>query len=179
MYSTLLDMQMANADLFFRLASKSIDAFERASSLTVDSTRSMVGVAHRDTVGVIAERKRDVDSGHNPLEFLPSPEQAQSYARQLFDIASGVQAELADWTRQQIGRQQETMRSVADQFGKLSDSAARTADQYSGLMRQGADNVSNIAERGARDTAATAEDISKTARRATEQGSGAQKQERS
>jgi len=176
MYSMIFDFQLANADLFFRLASKSIDVLEKGTAMAVDATRSMVTVAQRDTMGALAERKHTEEGPEQATwsaarAALPSPEKAQSYAREMFNIASDVQAELARWTREQLGAQQETMRTLADQVGIVSDSAARTADQFSGMIRQGAENVSSIAERGARDAAATSEEMSRAAQRTAEQGS--------
>ena len=182
MYSTIFDFQLANADLFFRLAAKSIDVYEKGSSMAVDATRSMIDVAQRDTVGVLAERRQAERAPEDATwsaarAALPSPEKAQSYARELFNVAFDIQSELARWTREQLGAQQETIRTLADQVGVVSDSAARTADQFSGMIRQGAENVSNIAERGVRDAAASAEDMSKAAQRTAEQTSGLQKKQ--
>jgi hypothetical protein len=184
MYSMIWDLQRANANLFFRLASKSIDAFQKTTELAVDATRSAVSVAQQDADRVLAEQRREASQSRQVPPAFPSPDVAQSYARELFDIASEVQAGLAQWTREQIGAQQETMRTFADQVGRVSDTAAKTADEFSGIMRQNVQNVSSIAERGARDAAAATEEVGKAARRSGEQqssghgsdqGSGAQK----
>jgi len=173
MYFMLLDIQRANADLFFRLTSKGLEACEKVNSLAIDTMRSMVTVAHRDAVGVMPDRKQVEAATGEARSALPSPEKAQSYARELFEIASDVQAEVAKWTQEQIGSQQETMRTWADQVRMVSGSAARAAEQLSGTVRQGVEQASDLAERGAQDAAAATEAMSKTARRATEQSPGA------
>jgi Phasin protein len=166
-----LDIQRANADLFFRLTAKGIEAWEKLNALAVDTMRSTLTVAHRDAVGVLPDRRQVQAATDEARSALPSPEKAQSYAHELFEIASDIQAEVANWTQEQIGSQQETMRTWADQLRMVSGSATRAAEQFSGTVRQGVEQASDLAKRGAQDAAAATETMSKTARRAAEHSS--------
>jgi gas vesicle protein len=133
----------------------------------------MMTVAHRDTVNALSENRQDQTPGLEGASALPSPEKAETYTRQLFNIASDVQSELARWTQEQIGAQQETMRTWADQVGKASTSVARAAEQYSGTVQQagqqGSEQMSDMAERGGQETSAMADAMSRSARRVGEQ----------
>jgi hypothetical protein len=168
MYSALLAVQRANADLFFRLASKSIEAFEKTTAMTFDAMRSMVTVADRDGLRALSDRKQEETVVEQLSSDLRSPQTAGSYTRQLLDLASNVQLELARWTQEQIGAQHERMRTWADQVEKVSGSTAQAVEQFSGQIRQTVRENSDIAERSARDAAAATETMTKSARRAAE-----------
>ena len=185
MYSTFWNLQQANANLFFKLASKGIDVFKTTTDLAAEASRSMMNAAHEDAERVAAEQRRADTRPDLIAAAFPSPDKAQSYAREMFELACDVQAGLAQWTREQLGAQQESMRTLAEQVGRVSDSAARTADEFSGVIRQNAENVSSLAERSARDardTASTVAEAGKTGRqteqpsdRSSGQGAGSQK----
>jgi Phasin protein len=175
MYFALMDIQRANADLFFRLTSKSIDAFETVMATTFDAMRSMVSVAHRDSLGVLNNRRQEEKVTEQLTSNLPSPQTAVTYTRQLFDIASDVQGEVARWSQEQIEAQRERMRTWADQVEKVSGSAAQAVEQFSEKMQQTAQESSDIAERSAREAAAASQTMNKSARRAAKHGHAASK----
>ena len=175
MYFTFIDVQRANADLFCRLASKGIEAFEKTMALTSDAMRSMVNVAHRDALGVATDRRQDETVPEQIAAALPSPEVAEQYSRQLFDIASDMQAEVVKWTQEQIGAQQERMRAWADQAGRATGAVSRAAEQFSRTAQEGVQQTTELAERGAREAASMTEAMSKTARRGVEQSTSASK----
>jgi hypothetical protein len=171
------DVQRANAEALYRLASKSIEAYEKLTALEVDTMRSMMTAAHRDAATALSEHKQDQSQRQEMASALPSPEKAEAYTRELFDIASDVQAELARWTQEQIGAQQETLRAWVDQVGRASTSVAHAAERFSGTVQQAvqqsAKQASETTERSAQETSATADAMSKAARRAEEQTSQA------
>jgi hypothetical protein len=167
MYSALFEAQRANAELFFRLTCKGIDAFGKMTELAVDSARSTVAVAQQGAVGAISDRGQQEPTAQEIAAALPSPEKAETCTRELFGIASDLQTEVARWTQEQIAAQQQAMRTLIDQMGyatrvaerfsgaaresieHTSGAASRAAEQFSGALRQSTDQMSDATSRAA------------------------------
>jgi phasin family protein len=101
--------QQANLDFFFGLAGKMLDGEEKLIRLNLETAKTTFGDWYQRVQDGLAKKDREEATGLQDSLALPTAEKALTYQRQVAEIASTTQSQLAEVIN---GRHQEVNRQV-------------------------------------------------------------------
>ena len=128
----LMAGQKAALDTFFALQNSAFAGFEKLVDLNLRVVRA--------TIDETAQKAREAAVLEDPQQAVafatslaqPSTEKALAYGKHVYDIVSGVQAEVAKLTEAQIAQNQ---RQIAETVEQLSKNAPAGAESAVALMK--------------------------------------------
>lgn len=119
--------QHANLDFCFGVAGKMLEGGENLTRLNLDAAKAMFADWHQRTQDVLTKTDGDNASGLQAALALPSTERVLTYQRQLVEIASTMQTQLAeviDAQYQEASRQFQRFVEDVGQNAPVSSEAA-------------------------------------------------------
>jgi phasin family protein len=117
----------ANLDAFVELTQKAFEGVEKLVELNLQAARA--------TLGESAEHAKALIAAKDPQEVLalqsgllqPSAEKATAYGRQVYEIASATQAEIAKLAEAQFSAAQQSIMSLVDSAAKNAPAGSENA----------------------------------------------------
>jgi phasin family protein len=179
----LVAMQKTHVDLYFDLAGKVVDGMAKMAELNMQVARSALVEAQRNALKVLSTTQPSELSTLPTGVAEPVPEKIQSYARDLFEIASGVMGEFTRVAQAQVSAYDERLQTLVDEVGKSAPAGSEaavaawksaietTSSFYDTMQRSYQQATQAVQSNVAAVTEAVTEAAPKAARRAAEQAS--------
>ncbi|HWX12121.1 MAG TPA: phasin family protein [Trinickia sp.] len=175
----LVALQKTNVDLYFDLAGKVVDGMAKMTELNMQVARSAFVESQKNVLKALSATQPSELSTLPAGVAEPVPEQVQSYARNLFEIASGVLAEFNRVAQVQVNAYDERLQTLVEEVGKSAPagseaavaawkSAIETTSSFYDTMQRSYQQATQAVQSN---VAAAAEAAPKAVRRAAEQTS--------
>jgi len=150
--------QQANVDFFFGLAGKVLEGEEKLVRLNLDMAKTtLADCYHRIQDGLTKKDGQEVSGLQNALA-LPSAEKVLTYERQVAEIASTMQTQLAEVVNAQY---QEVSRQIQRFVEDVAQNAPVGSEAAIALLQQGA-SLANTAYENAQRATKQAVDVAQS-----------------
>ena len=136
-------VQRANLDFFFGVASKMLEGEEKLVRLNLDTTKTTLADWYQRMQAGLTEKEGQEVTGLQNALVLPSPEKVTTYERQVAEIVSAMQTQLAEVVNAQY---QEANRQVQWFVENVAQNAPVGSEAAIAFLKQGASLANTACE---------------------------------
>lgn len=123
----LLAAHKANVDTLLSLSATSLEAIEKLAALNLETTKAVLGEASAKTQAALAVKDAQELFTLQSDVLQPTAEKTAAYARKVYDIAAGVQAELAKFAEAGFADAQAKVTALVDSAVKNAPAGSENA----------------------------------------------------
>jgi len=123
----LIAAHKANVDTLLSLSATGLEAVEKFAALNLETTKAALGEAQAKTLAALGVKDVQEFFSLQGEGVQPVAEKSAAYARKVYDIAAGVQAELAKVTEAGVAEAQAKLAALVDSAVKNAPAGSENA----------------------------------------------------
>ncbi len=149
--------QKAQLATLVGLAATGLDAAEKLVALNLETARAALADADAQAQSLLSAKDAQALFAMQSELLQPSPEKASAYARKLYDIVSGVQAELGKVTEAGVADAQKKFAALVESAAKNAPAGSEQAVAMAKAAFAAANDALGNAQKAAKQAAEAAE----------------------